>query len=810
MNRPVFTYYQLALWPLLLLGMVPSGWAQSLTLRGTITDQATGDPLAGASITAPALRAGTYAGTDGAYTLRLETTGRPVEVRVSYAGYEAQVFTLDPAGGDQRRDLALTEEGFTTEDVVITATKGFEQAQSDVTVSIEVVKPAFIDLQAVPSVDKVISQIPGVDNQGGQINIRGSSGYAYGVGSRVMVTLDGLPLLTGDAGTPNLDLIPVDNIAQIEVMKGASSVLYGSSALGGVISIITADPGEKPLTSVRVRGGLFGQPANPALDWDGDATPWSASAHLFHARRIGPVSLSFQTNFIKESGYRRGTDAEISRSLLMLKYRPKHLRGLTLGLNASVNVDSSGQILYWHSYYPGEVVSISNDTTISDGALTPTPDAGGFRRQLNIDMALDPSIKYLTANGSLFWYRGRYLRNFNQNNTNQSSDNFIFYNDFLYQTTLAGKVNWVTGVTYTQSGIQGDSLYGGTYVYEGDTISSAGSHAGYSLGVYTQLDAKLGRLNASLGFRYEQVRIDDVVRENAPVFRAGLNYKLARGTNVRASFGQAFRVPSIAERFANTSGGGILVEPNPAIGAERGYSAEVGLRQGFLFDGNQVKLKGYLDLAGFVMNYDNMVEFGISSANIRLVGGNFVPDVRFSSVNVAAARIPGVELTGGLTLNWGTKGLFALSGGVTYLEPRDLNAVPEEQQLNLADPANFIQVFNPDLVDQPSFLKYRSRWTVRASGTLGYGPVSLTANYRYKSFVENIDQYLYIVVNDLADFRARYPQGDHVIDLITAWQIIPNHQLSLTVDNVLNREYLIIPGFLAPQRKFTLQYLFRF
>ncbi|RMG54741.1 MAG: TonB-dependent receptor, partial [Bacteroidetes bacterium] len=534
MNTLPFPYYLLVF---LLLGLSPVIQAQEVSLRGQVTDQATGEPLPGAAISVPALRAGTYAGEDGRYELRLTLRDQPVEVRVSYSGYTAKSFTLAPGAATETRDIALVEEGFTTEDVVITATKGFEQAQSDVTVSIEVVKPSFIDLQAVPSVDKVISQIPGVDNQGGQINIRGSSGYAYGVGSRVMVTLDGLPLLTGDAGTANLDLIPVDNIAQIEVMKGASSVLYGSSALGGVISIITADPGEKPLTSVRLRGGIFGQPANPALDWDGDATPWSASAHVFHSRRIGPLALAFQTNFIKESGYRQGTDAEISRSLLMLKYRPTSLPGLTLGLNASVNVDSSGSILYWHSYYPGEVVSISNDTTISKGALTPTPDAGGFRRQLNTDVALDPSIKYLTPNGSLFWYRGRYLRNFNQNNTNQSSDNSIFYNDFLYQTTLAGKVNWVTGVTYTRSSIVGDSLYGGTYVYEGDTISSSGNHAGYSLGAYTQLDAKFGRLNASLGFRYERVQIDETIREEAPVFRAGLNYKIAQGTNIRASFG---------------------------------------------------------------------------------------------------------------------------------------------------------------------------------------------------------------------------------------------------------------------------------
>jgi TonB-dependent Receptor Plug Domain/CarboxypepD_reg-like domain len=283
-----------------------AGWTVSFAqwrITGKVSDGSTGEPLVGASVSVAALGKGVYSDEKGAYDLNLPAAKPPFEVQVKYNGYSTAVFTINPGDPNPtNRDITLSPEGFTTEDVVITATKGFQQAQADVTVSIEVMKPRFLDLQALPSVDKALSQIPGVDNQDGQINIRGSSGYAYGVGSRVMLTLDGLPLLTADAGTASLDMIPVDNINQIEVMKGASSVLYGSSALGGVINVITSDPGDKPRTAIRIRGGIFGLPANPAIDWDGSKSPWSGSVHLFHSRRIGEkVDFTFQSNTSKKA-----------------------------------------------------------------------------------------------------------------------------------------------------------------------------------------------------------------------------------------------------------------------------------------------------------------------------------------------------------------------------------------------------------------------------------------------------------------------------------------------------------------------------
>lgn len=822
---PFYSKHNLA-FTLIFFGLFCVISAQKLTIKGNILDRSNNKGLTSATVAAPALSAGTFSTDDGSYILEVSTNGADsVELEVKFLGYLPE--RLKVAVNNQteiNQDFILTPEDFQAEAVVITASRGFEQAQSDVPISIEVVKQDFVNRLSTPNINAVIEQIPGVDNLDGQINIRGSSGYAYGVGSRVMVMMDGLPLLSGDAGSAELSLIPVDNIAQVEVIKGASSVLYGSGSVGGVINVITARPDEKPKTSLRFRQAIYSRPANPALDWDGSSSAYQTSMHVFHSRRIGDVDLTLQTDLIKDSGYRLGTDREEMRGLIMTRWRPKKIPGLNLGLNMSTRQDSSGATLYWRGYHPDTTLIFEPGSDepvnmfVTGGGLTPTEDGGATRKQLTRRYTVDPYIKYLTQSGHLFWYRGRFLSNNNQNNTGQSSQNYIFYNDFMHQKTISKKLNWTSGVTYTQAQARADSLYQGT-------------KRGNSLGIYSQVDGKIGdRVNVTLGGRLETVQIDTLERETQPVFRVGANYKIAQGTNVRINFGQAFRVPSVAERYANTAGGGILVQPNPDLKSEKGFSGEIGFRQGFRTSGpSKSFFQGYVDVAAFVTDLNNMVEFGLKEVQF-----SFDPIARelnqtgvFRTVNVSHARTTGLEITSGL--QW-EKGKFfgSLNGGITLLNPMNLNAVEPENQLDLSTFEDDLEAAQasgnlPQLLevigrlndttktDNPEILKYRNRTMVRASASVGVGKFSLTSNFRYRSFMENIDQYLFIVVPDLNDFRRDInPDGNTVFDFIFAYRPTDASEISLNVSNAFNEEYLVIPGRIAEQRKFTFQYMVRF
>ena len=66
-------------------------------------------------------------------------------------------------------------------------------------------------------------------------------------GSRVLFLIDGNPLLTGNMGQIPWDLIPMENIEEIEIIKGAASAIYGSSALNGVVNIKTKSANQKEI-----------------------------------------------------------------------------------------------------------------------------------------------------------------------------------------------------------------------------------------------------------------------------------------------------------------------------------------------------------------------------------------------------------------------------------------------------------------------------------------------------------------------------------------------------------------------------------
>ena len=125
-------------------------------------------------------------------------------------------------------DLAPSSEQLST--VVVSAGR-FEQKIEEITVSMEVIKPSLIENKNTTDIQTAMDQIPGVNITDGQANIRGGSGWSFGAGTRVLVMVDDMPLISGDAGQVQWKLIATENINQVEVIKGAASALYGSSAL---------------------------------------------------------------------------------------------------------------------------------------------------------------------------------------------------------------------------------------------------------------------------------------------------------------------------------------------------------------------------------------------------------------------------------------------------------------------------------------------------------------------------------------------------------------------------------------------------
>ena len=73
----------------------------------------------------------------------------------------------------------------------------------------------------------------------------------------ILILIDGVPLIARRGGSLDLNRVTIGNIKQIEIIKGASSSLYGNEALGGVVNIITEDPKNGFNSEINLRSSTF-------------------------------------------------------------------------------------------------------------------------------------------------------------------------------------------------------------------------------------------------------------------------------------------------------------------------------------------------------------------------------------------------------------------------------------------------------------------------------------------------------------------------------------------------------------------------
>lgn len=242
---------------LLIVSSVGLSYAQQTgTLKGNVVDDDSKESLPGATIQLlKKLSKGTSTDVDGNYTLQLDSGS--YKIICAFVGLLSDTFDIDISPGRTTElNIKLKPIAKMLETVVVSSGK-FEQKLEELTVSMEVIKSDLIRNKNSTSIETALEQAPGVAIIDNDPQIRGGSGFTFGVGSRVAVVVDGIPLLSGDAGRPEWSYIPIENIEQVEIIKGASSVLYGSSALNGVINIRTAYPRSKPKTIVNYSAGQY-------------------------------------------------------------------------------------------------------------------------------------------------------------------------------------------------------------------------------------------------------------------------------------------------------------------------------------------------------------------------------------------------------------------------------------------------------------------------------------------------------------------------------------------------------------------------
>ncbi len=723
-------------------------------VKGKILDKNTGEPLSFASIKYNDNI--TTSNNNG--TFHFTTNSPALHLKISYIGY--LTFSADYTITNKDFDLGtiyLKEDIKTLSEVTVTSGK-YRKAIEDVTVSIETVKPSFLEKNNTLSFDNLLEKIPGVNYIDGQANIRGGSGFSYGAGSRVLVLYDNIPALQFDSAYPNWGNIPVETIAKVEVMKGAGSSLYGSAAMNGVINILSIYAKKKPYLKIRAFGSIYDNPADPVKRW-GNSRPYKYGFSAVYAKKIKKLDLVSSLYFNNEPiSYKKDCFSQTARATLKLDY---HLSdALSIGLHTNLNTGKKITFFYWKNATSGAYTGDSLAYSLQDKKV----------------YIFDPHISYFTKNGGKHIFQSRIYYVSNQVSDNKSNVSISEYGEYQYQKNFSDIGLILTGGMVHTEAITDAELYG-------DTIFVAKNS-----GFYAQAEKKLWKkLNLVFGARYEinsvsgpkVIEGEDVsekyTKESKPIFRFGANYKLFPFTNIRASWGQGFRYPAIAEKFTNALSGNLLILPNPDLKSETGYTAEIGIRQGYKF----YKFKGFADLSAFQSEYNNMIEF-----NLRYKGRLF-----FTAENIGNTIIKGIELSTGLTGNIAGVNISAM-GGYLYIDPKykDFN---DEVKRNLSVDYNI--------------LKYRYKHSFRFDTEFKYKSFLLGFGSFYNSYMEAVDKILEqeIFIKGVKQYRKDHMQGTNVYRMRIGFEY-KQMELLFNIDNLFNKEYSVRPGLLEAPRSFTL------
>jgi len=732
---------------------------------------------------------------------KLNSLNFPVTIITSMLQFENDTVTVTGPG-----ELIIILQAPTKDlgTVVVSAGRR-KQAIEEVPVSMEIIRPQLIDNKGITDLEAAVDQTPGVFTMDGQVSIRGGSGFAYGTGSRVLLLWNGMPLLSGYAGDTQWNAIPMEQASQVEVMKGASSVLYGSGALNGVISLQEKEPSTKAETKVKLQYGLYDGPKRESMKWWGKDSaqrfnPMNQQIEVFRSQMFARYGYTLSTTLFHNDGYRQGENEYRGRVSGTVYFRPVKWERLKAGIGYNYQIQKTGNFLIWQSDSLGYTPSGGVDTSNAASTLT---------YNLGQRLFIDPYLKFIDKNNNKHQLKTRmyYAENTNINKPDQSNGAIIYFTDYQFQK------QWDNGITLT-SGLSN--------IYNVVFSNLFGDHNSNNAAAYTQYEHKLmKKLDLSAGFRVEHFIMDGRIGDSDfkfgkdssaftipvyPILRAGLHYEIAKYTHFRISAGQGIRYPAVAERYTQTSVGALNIFPNATLTPEKGWAGEIGIKQGVKIG----EWKGMFDAAWFINRYQNMIEFTFGFYNPPSIQLSTDPNdpgyinkwVGFRANNAEAAQISGFDLSFNSMGKIGNVEIISLIG-YTYMNPISLNNDPQ-----------YLSTFS-DTVS--GMLKYRFRHLAKADIEVNYENYSVGISCRYNSNMANVDKVFEepiagdtYILPGLKEYRKIYNKGNLVFDARFAFKLNEKVRLSLIGNNILNTEYTSRPGDIQPPRNIAVQAQIKF
>ena len=567
------------------------------TILGRVQDAKTGEALVGVNVHV----LGTVRGSSTDMQGRFEIPNMPpgqYEIEASMISYKPVILKSVGVLPDKTTtvEFQLEEKPIELNPIVVLGGK-IEQRQDEAPVSLSVIDRREIEQRNPTNLVEALETAAGVNFIGDQINIRGSTGYTFGAGNKVLLLLDGVPVYQSDTGQFNWDMLPPLDIEQIEILKGAGSTLWGASALGGVVNVITKAPSPEGKIMFSTSYGQYDDPYYSEWKWTDKRLNYIRT-DISLSKQFGKFGIRTSLGQFNSTGYQQVGDFNKTNVTTRLDYRFPNSIHLTT--YAAYSYIRKGFFIQWKG--PNDPYEV-DESNLDNYANT---------NQLNLYAKLAlPISPHFGMN-----IRASMVRSLMGNQFGKDSD----FNPALGQG-LEIQTDWLPHPDHTiTSGIQ--------YQVDVGSTEFTGDHKGFFIGPYIQNEWRArNNLRLTTGFRYDRYQLVGGLKEDLFSPRFGINWKPWERTALRASVGSGFRAATIVERFLELSIMNFKIIPNPGIKAESSWAYDVGFRQ-------QITDNWNLDVSLFDNEYQNMIE-----GHLDLIRGQ----IQFR--NIADARIRGIEAT---------------------------------------------------------------------------------------------------------------------------------------------------------------------
>ncbi len=728
----------IALLPALALSAATLGAQGFVALHGTVHDDQ-GAPIGHAQVGLRGTTLFTRSDASGRYRLAQVPTGT-VHVRVDAVGYAGLDTVVAISADSASVDFRLRFSPLTLAPVSTVIEKLPHFGERPAT-SVAQVSERDLDRRAVNTVDEAVDHVAGIQFVNGQINIRGSTGYIQGLNSRVLLTVDGVPMNQGDRGGIDWDLLAVDEIESVDVLKGAGSSLYGSAALGGVVNVTTRDVPNGLHSRLRLTGGAYADP--PYAIWQFRGSPGlQGGADLSASYGNDVAGGSIAVGDRHSDGYRQQDSEDHFHMAGKTRWEPS--QGVRVDISGAWAVNRYDVPLSWCERGGcddrGQVFQPFMIDTTERGART---DSRKAYLAAQIRSTVSPEFAW-QARGS--WLRTHFIDLRRRANEYGIGDRFG--TEARIESHPDTNRSVLVGAEATFSRVASDIF---------------GSHTQAEVAAYGQSEQQVGRARFSGGARLDFLAVDGGSLTAVASPRIGITIPTDRrehdGGILRASLGRGFRAPTMAERFVHTFALGFEVIPNPNLHPETAWSFEIGHTTAPVLGTFRV------DAALFWTEAQQLIE-----PTLVLVVDSVTKDTtpKIQLQNLARARIAGLDAS---VVAAPIPDRLTATLGYTFLSTR--RHVPG----------------SPDAA-----LAFRPRHLVTLSADYTLGRLGAGADFRYSSRPERIE------LEGFVDPR-RVPVK--VLDLRAGWSRGPV-EFRLLVANALNYIYNLVPETLAPVRTVTL------